>query len=187
MAMDGGISPLDRRMRVVGQARTVRCMVGDNSALHAALTVIAPREVLVVDAGGYLDRAVWGGLMTRAARKLGVAGLVVDGAVRDVAEICDVGFPCFARAEVPLGPHKNFGGEIDATIACGGLSIRPGDLMIGDADGVAVVPIERIESTLSAYSALKDKEKAALEALEHGGTLADVYGVPAIERIDDAD
>lgn len=183
MAMDGAIGPLDSSMRLLGQARTVRCMVGDNSALHAAINIIEPGEILVVDAGGYLDRAVWGGLMTQAAMKMGIGGLVVDGAVRDSSEICELGFPCFARAKVPSGPHKNFGGEIDADIACGGLSVSPGDLVVGDADGISIVPSRRIEETFIAYKNLKAKEAKTLKALNENGSLAGIYGVPEIEQV----
>ena len=106
--MAGAIKPVGDGMRLVGQARTVTCMVGDNSAIHTALAMVRRGEVLVVDAGGYEDTAIWGGIMTRAALQRGIAGLVVDGAVRDVAEIREFGFPCFARAVVPAGPHKGF-------------------------------------------------------------------------------
>ncbi|MEO1687660.1 MAG: RraA family protein [Pseudomonadota bacterium] len=183
MAMDAGMSPLDPGMHVVGHARTVRCMAADNGALHAALTVLAPGEVLVAEAGGYLGNAVWGGLMTEAARRSGVAGLILDGAVRDTAEIVAAGFPCFARGATPAGPHKGFGGAIDVPIACGGVAVRPGDLIVADADGVAVVPLERAEAVLAAYRALKAKEAGALAALDAGGTLAEIYGVPEITRV----
>lgn len=183
MAMDGGIKPLDAAMRLVGQARTVRCMVGDNSALHAALTLCRPGEILVVDAGGFLGTAVWGGLMTEAARRKDIAGIIVDGAVRDSAEIIALAFPCFARGAVPAGPHKGFGGAIDVPISCGGVAVHPGDLIIADGDGVTVVPLARVESTLTAYHALKAKEAKALAALDAGGTLADVYGVPEITKV----
>ncbi len=183
MAMDGGIKPLDPAMQLVGQARTVRCMVGDNSALHAAITLIEPGEILVADAGGFLGTAVWGGLMTEAARRKGIAGLIVDGAVRDQAEIIKSAFPCFARGAVPAGPHKGFGGAIDVPISCGGVAVHPGDLIVADADGVTVVPLARVETTLSAYHALKAKEEQALAALDSGGTLADIYGVPEITKV----
>ncbi len=96
-AMDAGISPLSPSMHVVGQARTIRCQVGDNSAIHAAINLVEPGDVLVASAGGFPGTAVWGGLMTEAARKRGIAGLVIDGAVRDFTDIVEVGFPCFAR------------------------------------------------------------------------------------------
>ena len=98
---------------------------------------------MVVDAGGFEDTAVWGGIMTRAAIKRGIGGLVVDGAVRDVAEIRELGFSCFSRAIVPAGPHKGFGGVIDGLIACAGCPVSPGDIVIGDDDGVCVVPLQR--------------------------------------------
>ncbi|MEM9439861.1 MAG: RraA family protein [Pseudomonadota bacterium] len=183
MAMDGGIKSLDPAMQLVGQARTVRCMVGDNSALHAAITLIEPGEILVADAGGFLGTAVWGGLMTEAARRKGIAGLIVDGAVRDQTEIIKSAFPCFARGAVPAGPHKGFGGAIDVPISCGGVAVHPGDLIVADADGVTVVPLARVETTLSAYRALKAKEEQALAALDAGGSLADIYGVPEVTKV----
>lgn len=183
MAMDGGINPLDHSMRLVAQARTVRCMVGDNGALHAAINIVRPGEVLVVDAQGFLGRAVWGGLMTQAAIKKGIKGLVVDGAVRDRSEITGLGFSCFARGSVPAGPHKGFGGAIDCPISCGGVAVSPGDLIVADADGVTVVPIGRVKSTLEAYNLLKEKEAKTLVALDNGGTLADVYGVPEVVKV----
>lgn len=182
-AMDGGIKPLDPSMRIVGQARTVRCTVGNNSALHAALNLVEPGDVLVVDAGGFLGNAVWGGLMTEAAKRKGVVGLVVDGAVRDRSEIMAVGFPCFARGSVPAGPHKNFGGEIDGPIACGGVSVAPGDLVAADADGVTIIPLSRLDAVLAAYRALKEKEARALAELDAGGTLAEIYGVPEVKHL----
>lgn len=182
MAMDGGLQPIDRTMRLVAQARTVRCMVGDNSPLHAAINLVRPGEVLVADAGGFLGTAVWGGLMTQAALRKGIAGLVVDGAIRDRAEIVQSGFPCYARGSVPAGPHKGFGGAIDCPINCGGVAVHPGDLIVADADGVTVVPLDKVEATMTAFTALKEKEAKALAALDAGGTLADVYGVPEVTR-----
>ena len=179
-AMDGGISPLSPSMKVVGQARTVRCQVGDNSALHAAISLAQPGDVLVANAGGFLGTAVWGGLMTEAARRQGIAGLVLDGAVRDFTDLVKVGFPCFARGVTPAGPHKNFGGEIDCPISCGGIAVSPGDLVVADADGVAVVPLAKLDATLDAYLGLKDREARTLEAIGNCGTLAEIYGVTEI-------
>ena len=182
-AMDGGIQPIDPGMRLVGQARTVRCTVGDNSALHAALLLVEPGDVLVVDAGGFLGNAIWGGLMTEAARKKGIAGLVIDGCVRDRAEIVAAKFPCFTRGTVPAGPHKNFGGEIDSPIACGGVAVTSGDLVVADGDGVTIVPLAKVDSVLVDYTALKQKEARALAELEAGGTLAEIYGVPEVTHV----
>lgn len=177
-SMAARIKPLAAGTRLTGQARTVACMVGDNSAVHAALRRVRPGEVLVIAAGGHADNAIWGGLLTRAAIARGAAGVVLDGAVRDVAEIRDLGFPCFAAAAVPAGPHKGFGGVLDATIACAGCTVAPGDLVLGDDDGVAVVPLGQAEPLLAACRAKLAQEAEALERLEAGVLLADQMGIP---------
>ena len=175
-AMAGAIKPLDPGMRLVAQARTVACMAADNSALHGAMRCCEPGDAIVCDGQGFEDAALWGGLMTRAAMDRGIAGLVVDGAVRDSAEIIEAGFPCYSRAVVPRGPHKGFGGVIDGPISCGGLSVSPGDLVIGDADGVTIVPFGRIAETLAAARAMLEDEAKALEAVAQGADLAEIYG-----------
>ncbi len=182
-AMFGAIGPLRPGMTLLGQARAVNCMVADNSALHAAINLAQPGDVLVASAQGFEDVAIWGGLMTRAAMARGVAGLVVDGAVRDSEEIAELGFPCFARCAVPRGPHKGFGGSVDAPVSCGGVSVSSGDLIIADADGVAVVPLARTAPALAAVRALKEREAATLEKMADGASLADIYGVPEITEV----
>lgn len=168
--MAGAIKPVAEGMRVLGQARTVTCMVGDNSAAHMAIGMLEPGQILVVDAGGFEDTAIWGGIMTRAAVQQKIGGLVVDGAVRDVAEIRDFKFPTFTRAIVPAGPHKGFGGIIDSPIACGGCPVRSGDIVIGDDDGVCVVPLERAEQILAA-SLDKIAQEEATNASTASGNL----------------
>lgn len=183
-AMAAEISPLHPSMRIVAQARTVDCMAADNSALHAAIGICEPGEVLVCNAQGYTNNAIFGGLMTRAATDAKVAGLVIDGSVRDSEEIVEAGFACYSRGVVPRGPHKGFGGVIDGPVACGGVSVSPGDLIIGDADGITVVPFAIVEQTLEAAKAILAKEARALASLDEGGSLAEVYGVPQITLID---
>jgi regulator of RNase E activity RraA len=148
--MAGAIKPVQQGMTLLGQARTVTCMVGDNSALHMAIGMLEPGQILVVDAGGFEDTAIWGGIMTRAAIRQKIGGLVVDGAVRDVAEIREFGFSTFARAIVPAGPHKGFGGIIDGPIACASCPVKSGDIVIGDDDGVCIVPLGRADEILKA-------------------------------------
>lgn len=177
-AMAGRIKPLAPGARLAGQARTVACMVGDNSAIHAAIRLIRPGEVLVIAGGAYPDTALWGGLLTQAALSRGAAGVVVDGAVRDVAELRANGFPCFAAATVPAGPHKGFGGTIDGVISCAGCRVAPGDIVLGDDDGVAVVPLSQAEALLAACRDKLDQEAKALERLRDGSLLADQMGIP---------
>ncbi len=148
--MSGRIAPLQPGMRICGQARTVTGMVGDNGAAHAAIGLVEPGDILVIDGRGHTETAVWGGIMTRAAIRQGIGGLVLDGAVRDAAEIRELGFPAFAAGICPAGPSKGFGGIIDGPISCAGCPVRPGDIVIGDDDGVAVIPLERQAEILAA-------------------------------------
>ncbi len=178
--MAATMKPLAPGMRLCAQARTVACMVGDNGPIHAAIRLIEPGrgEALIVAAGGYGDTAVWGGLLTQAAMARGLAGVVVDGAVRDSAETRALGFPCFAAAIVPAGPHKGFGGTIDGSVSCAGCVLRPGDLVLGDDDGVAVVPLERQAEVLAAAHQKIAQEEDALRRLTEGESLADQFGLP---------
>lgn len=157
--MSGRISPLAFGLKLCGQARTVTCMVGDNGAAHAAINLAEPGDILVVDARGHIETAIWGGIMTRAAMKQKIGGVVIDGAVRDAAEIREFGFPMFAAGTCPAGPSKGFGGIIDGAIACAGCPVKPGDIVLGDDDGVAVVPLERQEEILKASLAKIEQEK----------------------------
>lgn len=177
-AMAARIKPVRSGTRLTGPARTVSCMVGDNSAIHAAIRLIEPGDVLVIDGGGHTDTALWGGLLTQAALSRGAAGVVVDGAVRDVAELRDTGFPCFAAAIVPAGPHKGFGGTIDEVISCGGCIVAPGDIVLGDDDGIAVVPLARAGALLRDCRAKLAQEAESLERLRQGAMLADQMGIP---------
>lgn len=178
--MASSMKPLAPGMRLCAQARTVACMVGDNGPIHAAVRQIQPGhgEVLVIAAGGYGDTAVWGGLLTQAAMARGLAGVVVDGAVRDSAEIRTLGFLCFASAIVPAGPHKGFGGTLDGAVSCAGCVLRPGDLVLGDDDGVAVVPLERQTEVLTAARQKIAQKEDALRRLTEGESLADQFGLP---------
>lgn len=176
-AMAGRIKPVRPGTVMAGQARTVTCMVGDNAAAHAAIALLRPGEVLVVDAGGYPDVAVWGGIMTHGAIARQAGGVVVDGAVRDVDEIAELGLPCYAAAHVPQGPHKGFGGIIDGVISCGGCHVAPGDIIVGDGDGVAVVPLARHEALLAASRDKIAQEEATIEKIRAGATTAELVGV----------
>jgi regulator of RNase E activity RraA len=145
----------------VGPALTVHTREGDNLAVHRALDDAVPGDVLVVNGFGDLTRAVFGDLLAEVCLARGVAGVVIDGAVRDVAAIGDLGLPLWARAVTPAGPTKTGPGRIGGRVACGGVVVEPGDLVVADTDGVAVVPqhacrdvlgrLEQIEATESAF------------------------------------
>jgi len=158
--MSAKMSPLAPGMTVCGQARTVTGMVGDNGAAHAAIGLVEPGDILVVDGRGHTETAVWGGIMTRAAMEKGIGGLVLDGAVRDASEIREFGFPTFSVGICPAGPSKGFGGIIDGPISCAGCPVKPGDIVIGDDDGVAVIPLERQAEVLAASLEKIEQENA---------------------------
>lgn len=179
--MVGAIQPIKPGLRMIGQARTVQAMVGDNSAAHAALAIARPGEVLVIDGCGHADTALWGGIMTAAAVERGLGGVVVDGAIRDVAELRRTSLPMFARGSVPRGPHKGFGGAIDGPVAVGGVSIQPGDLILGDDDGVTVVPLAEIDAVLRAARRILANEAGIMQALRAGKTSAELVGITVPE------
>ncbi len=158
--MAAHISPLAPGMRVCGHACTVTGMVGDNGASHAAIGLAHPGDILVIDARGHTETAVWGGIMTRAALQQNLGGVVIDGAVRDASEIRELGFATFAAGICPAGPSKGFGGIIDGAIACAGCPVKPGDIVLGDDDGVAVVPLERQAEILKLCLAKIEQENA---------------------------
>ncbi|MGI9385727.1 MAG: RraA family protein [Methyloligellaceae bacterium] len=177
-AMAARIAPLTAGTTLAGQARTVRSMVGDNSASHRAIGLMEPGEVLVVDAGGASEPAVWGAIMTHAAIAHKIAGVVIDGSVRDAGEIRELGFPCYVAGITPAGPHKGFGGEIDTVISCGGCTVRPGDVIVGDDDGIAVVPLEDVDRLLQASRDKIAAEEETIAAVKAGLLPAERLGIP---------
>jgi 4-hydroxy-4-methyl-2-oxoglutarate aldolase len=174
-SLGAALKPVSAGLTLCGQARTAEVMVGDCASICELIGMARPGEILVVDAGGFEDTAVWGGIMTTEAfhRKLG--GAVVHGAVRDIAEIRQLGFKMFCKAVVPKGPHHGFGGVIDGRIAINGATIRPGDVVIGNDDGVVVIPLERAEEILAAAQAHLKKEAVYVDGIRNGQTIMDMY------------
>jgi len=140
------IRPYHKHGLLIGPALTVRTRPGDNLALHKALDMAKPGDVIVVDGGGDLTNALLGDLLVAYALKLGVGGFVVNGSIRDLATIREGTFPVYAAGVTHRGPYKDGPGEINGPIAVDGMSFRPGDLVIGDADGVLCVPREEARS-----------------------------------------
>jgi len=155
-------------MPACGIAVTVSVRPGDNLMVHKALEVAEPGDVVVVTTNGNTTSAVFGELMctTAVAAKLG--GIVVDGAIRDVSEISALSFPAFSRSVSPGGCDKDGPGEINVPIACGGAVVMPGDIILGDEDGVVVVPREVAEEVLGLVEALQAREAARIEAIAGG-------------------
>ena len=182
-SMVGAIKPLAPTMRLAGQARTVSAMVGDNGIIHAAVALAAPGEVLVIDAGAGEDIAVWGEVLTRAARARRIQGIVLDGATRDAEAIRNLGFPVFCRAIAPRGPHKGFGGTIDGVVSVGGVAVRPGDLVLGDGDGVTIVPLGRRVAVLKGAETVIANEAEWIAAIETGKTTVEILGLPKAQLL----
>lgn len=136
----GGFTQYGAKKRFVGPALTVKVRPGDNLMLHKALDLAQPGDVLVIDAGGALNTAIFGAMMASYAVTRGIEALVLDGVIRDVEELAALDLGVVARGATPNGPYKTGPGEIGYPIACGGLSIAPGDLIAGDMDGVLVLP-----------------------------------------------
>jgi RraA family protein len=154
-AAGGGVA-LDPRIRAVwsgarlqGRAFTVRTPAGQHPAVQQALELAAPGDVIVVDGGGSVERALWGDKMALRAQERGIAGVVIFGAVRDAAQVEQLGFPLFALTSVPTAPLGELDGETGIPIVCAGMPVAPGDLVVGDVDGVVVVPRAAVDEVLA--------------------------------------
>jgi RraA family protein len=131
-----GLRPFHRGGTMAGTAVTVMTAAGDNAAIHEALSMVRPGDVLVIDAGGDLDRALIGELLSAIAISRGVAGIVLDGAVRDTDILAASDLPVFAKGVNLRGPFKNGPGRINVPVSIGGMVVSPGDVVVGDSDGV---------------------------------------------------
>ena len=147
-ALSGRIAPLAPSMRFAGPALTVEVRPGDNLMIHAALALAQPGDVILVDGKGDLSSALMGEIMSQQAKALGVAAVVIDGAVRDSEAIRELGFPMYAAGLNPNGPTKSVAGRVNHPISIGGVTVNPGDLVVGDADGVTVVERAKAASLL---------------------------------------
>ncbi|MDC0935291.1 RraA family protein [Pirellulales bacterium] len=172
-AMEGGIRPLANEMATAGPAYTVRCYPGATWALEKALEAAASGDVIVVDAGGRSDVIIMGGLMATRAAARGIAGVIVDGAVRDIPDIVATGLPVFSRYICPrAGTHAEIG-EWQTTICCGRLPVRPGDWVVADQTGIVVVPQEICGDAAKQARDIWRHEQIMAEKLTAGSTLAE--------------
>lgn len=175
-AMAHDIRPIAAGMRLCGSALTVRCQAADNLTLHAAVASAQPGDVLVADVGQVLEAGHWGEIITVAAQVRGIVGLVINGGVRDVRAVARRGFPVFAPAISMKATVKESPGLINHPIICGGVLVRPGDLVLGDDDGVVVVAAERLEEVYRASLAREEREAEVMRRLEQGELTLDVLG-----------
>jgi len=162
------LRPMYKGPTLAGPAFTVKTAPGDNLLVHKALDTARPGDVIVVDAGGFADHAIIGELMAARAKQRGIAGLVIWGAIRDSAELGAGSYPVFACAVTHRGPYKNGPGEINVPVTMGGMPVSPGDIIVGDADGLIAVPQEMAEKVLASAKAILEKETAAMRQIQAG-------------------
>ncbi|MDF9811231.1 RraA family protein [Streptomyces sp. SPB162] len=161
--MDIGIRPLWPSPRVAGPAFTVRCPPGDNLMLHAAIHRAEPGSVIVVESGD-VDYALAGGNVCAVAQRRGIAAFVVDGVIRDLAEVREMGFPVFARGVIPIPGTKTAVEPLGAPVRCGGVLVSAGDVVVADEEGIVVTPAARQQQVL--FDALAKAAKEAGESLD---------------------
>jgi len=162
------LRPLHKSGRLAGPAVTVKTRPGDNLMIHKALDMAEPGDVIVVDGGGDLTNALFGELMVTYAISRGIAGVVLNASVRDIDVISAGSFPVYAAGVTHRGPYKDGPGEINVPIAIDGMVIHPGDLILGDADGVLCVPVADAEAILAASRAKVELEKQTLANMAAG-------------------
>jgi 4-hydroxy-4-methyl-2-oxoglutarate aldolase len=176
-----GLEPAFGSAHVLGPALTVQGAGADNLALHHAVSAAAPGEVIVLAVGGEREVAHCGGIVAAAALERGVAGIVLDGAIRDRAEIAELGLPVFHLGTSPRGPGKAGPGALRVAVELGGVRVEPGDLVCADADGIAIVPAVIAPGVRAAAEALEEREREILAAIERGESTVDIYGLKGLE------
>jgi 4-hydroxy-4-methyl-2-oxoglutarate aldolase len=183
---EAGGHPTDRRLKpawtgavLAAPAYPVRCTPGDNLAVHVAVTTAPAGSVLVVDVGPVPDRGYWGEVLTTAAEAAGLAGLVIDGGVRDVAALEAHGFAVFSSTISLPGARKDQPGSVGAPVTVGGVAVSRGDWVVGDVDGVTVVPADSLDEVMAAGEAREAKEQGYFAALRAGATTVELLGLDA--------
>ena len=171
-ALHGRIKALRSRMKFAGTAFTVEVRPGDNLMIHAAMALARPGDVLVIDGKGDQTSALMGTIMMTACRQLGLAAVVIDGAVRDSLEIDEMDYPVFSVGTNPNGPTKQAGGRIGHPVSVGGVTVHPGAFISGDGDGVVVVEREKIESLLPLAAHKVAAEAKRIAQIKEGKTSA---------------
>lgn len=158
--VSAGIKPLADHFKIAGRAVTVRLPDGENGAVLEAIRAAQPGDILVIDAKGNTNRAVAGDFVISLARGLGIQGFVVDGVIRDITAIRTIDFPVFSLGTTVAAGNKHGGGVVNGPIAIGGVSVKPGDYIIGDIDGIIVVPKEDVEAVVAGAEAKVAKDEA---------------------------
>lgn len=177
-ALPGSIKPVSKGMKLCGPVYPLECLSRTNINLHEAIYQAEPGDILVCAVDQYPDAGYWGDILTCAAQERGIKGLVIDACVRDADDIDDLEFPIFARGLNILGTGKMRGGSIGAPIIIGNVEILPGDVVVGDRDGVVVVPADRLQEIIYACEEREEKEAAVRARLMNGESSLEIYKFP---------
>lgn len=183
-ALPSRITPLDETLRLAGRAYTVDCPPADNLWIHHAIAEAAPGDVLVVTTHGERENGYIGEIMAVAAQARGLAGIVIDAGIRDAREIKELGFPVYNERRCIQGTRKDpsQSGSLQRSITIGAIIVRPGDLVVGDADGVVVIPAARADEVVAQGRARVEDEASIMDELRAGATTLAVYDLPDIPR-----
>lgn len=179
-ALASTVKPVSPQMKICGPAYTVQMRPGDNLWAHKAIYDANPGDVLVISTGGYREAGFWGEVMSTAAMTRGIQGLVTDGSVRDGRDIVEMGFPVFSAGLCMKGTAKCNPGTLNVPLNFEGVTIQPGDLILGDMDGVVVIPAAKAEEVLHKARVRKEKEDAFIKRLEQGESTWELYGFDRI-------
>jgi 4-hydroxy-4-methyl-2-oxoglutarate aldolase len=167
-AMDGGIRPIWASPRIIGSALTVWCHSADNLMVHKAIGMARPGDILIVNTQNNVTNSPFGELLASSALAVGIAAVIVDGSVRDGLSLERLRLPVYARALCPNGCNRDGAGEVGTTIACGGVAVRPGDVIIADGDGVTVVPLDDAAEVAKRSVSKLQQEEQRLEEIHRG-------------------
>lgn len=174
-AMTYNIKPIAHGSRMCGRALTVKCHPGDNLMLIKAISIAKAGDVIVADMGHIVENGPFGEVLAVECKAKGVAGLVINCTARDSMAIEELGFPVFSAGLSVFGTAKATLGTINHPIVCGGVQVNPGDIILGDNDGVAVIPYDEAETVLNAANKRRENEAAIMERLRQGESLFDIY------------
>jgi 4-hydroxy-4-methyl-2-oxoglutarate aldolase len=175
-AMHSSIKPIYSGMRLCGPAVTVKSQAGDNLMLQKALDMARPGDVLVADMGEVTEAGSWGEIMTWQAKVRGVVGLVTNGSVRDTLQIKAIGFPVFSRAVSIKGTVKETLGLVNHPVSCGGVVVNAGDIVLGDEDGVVVIPLKEAKTALEQSLQRAAREEKLLQRIKAGESMFHIMG-----------
>ncbi len=175
-ALPSAIKPISQSMKLCGRAFTINSMAGDNKLLHMAVAQAQAGDILIASVSGHYEAGYWGDILTVAAMERGIVGLVIDGCVRDADPIEELGFPIFSRGLCIRGTTKFGKGTLNEPLFIGDVYIKSGDYIVGDRDGVVVIPADRVEEAITNGIQREEKEEDIVRQLRSGKTTLEIYG-----------